>query len=317
MKPTEKLPDLLEFFNIIARIQRLNEVFRLSSRIRYLYEVLCFILIVFDAFFLFLTVIFNLRAGSLEGIATFDAVVVLFLWVEYLFRVNEQDNKWSYVAYQWSDILAIIPFDYLALVSFGVALPLTLVFKLLRLVRIVALLRFSRRIEKEVLAFAEKTRLIYGLAVYLLVIIVGSALFFSIESGVNPNVTSANDALWYMIVTIMTVGYGDVVPYTGLGRIIGVIAMISAILFASLVTATTTTALLEKFRAEREEVTKASKETIGSVIAQLSAIEKRLEKLSILEDSTEEIKADLAELKGMRAEMQSLKESVEGKKQED
>ena len=143
MKPTEKLPDLLEFFNIIARIQRLNEVFRLSGRIRYLYEVLCFILIIFDAFFLFITVIFNLRPGSLEGIATFDAVVVLFLWVEYLFRVNEQDNKWSYVAYQWSDILAIIPFDYLALVSFGVALPLTLVFKLLRLVRIFALLRFS------------------------------------------------------------------------------------------------------------------------------------------------------------------------------
>ncbi|MGZ8879954.1 MAG: hypothetical protein ACXW1N_06475, partial [Halobacteriota archaeon] len=87
MKPTEKLPDLLEFFNIIARVRRLNEVFRLSGRIRYLYEVLCFILIIFDAFFLFLTVIFNLRSGSLEGIATFDAVVVLFLWVEYLFRV--------------------------------------------------------------------------------------------------------------------------------------------------------------------------------------------------------------------------------------
>ena len=317
MKPAEKLPDLLEFFNIIARVRRLNEVFRLSGRIRYLYEVLCFILIIFDAFFLFLTVIFNLRSGSLEAIATFDAVVVLFLWVEYLFRVNEQDNKWSYVAYQWSDILAIIPFDYLALVSFGVALPLTLVFKLLRLVRIFALLRFSRRIEKEVLAFAEKTRLIYGLAIYLLVIIVGSFLFFSVESGVNPNVTDVDNALWFMIVTITTVGYGDVVPYTGLGRIIAVVAMISAILFASLVTATTTTALLEKFRAEREEVTKTSKETIGNVIVQLSAIEKRLERLSTLEDSTDEIKADLAELKGMRAEVQSLKESVEGKNQEE
>src|SRR5665647_2324344 len=75
MKPTEKLPDLLEFFNIIARIQRLNEVFRLSGRIRYLYEVLCFILIIFDAFFLFITVIFNLRPGSLEGIATFDVAI--------------------------------------------------------------------------------------------------------------------------------------------------------------------------------------------------------------------------------------------------
>jgi len=60
-----------------------------------------------------------------------------------------------------------------------------------------------------------------------------------------------------------------VVPYTGLGRIIGVIAMISAILFASLVTSTTTTALLKQFRAERDKVTKASKEKIGHVIAQL------------------------------------------------
>jgi hypothetical protein len=57
--------------------------------------------------------------------------------------VNEHDDKWRYVVSQWSDILAIIPFDYIALVAFGVALPMTIAFKLLRLVRIIALLRFS------------------------------------------------------------------------------------------------------------------------------------------------------------------------------
>jgi len=239
---------------------------------------------------------------------------VLFLWVEYLFRVNEQDDKWRYVAYQWSDILAIIPFDYIALVSFGIALPLTIAFKLLRLVRIVALLRFSRRIEREVLAFAEKTRLIYGLAIYLLVIIVGALLFFYIESPVNSTVSTPNDALWYMIVTMTTVGYGDIVPRTGFGRIIGVVAMITAILFASLVTATTTSALMEKFRSEREEITEASKETIGNVLAQLSELRDRLDELPKVAKRTDEIKADLDELKAMRAEVQSLKESVEGKK---
>jgi voltage-gated potassium channel len=212
------------------------------------------------------------------------------------------------------DIFAIIPFDYFALVSFGVALPLTLAFKILRLARIFALLRFSRRIEKEVLAFAEKTRLIYGLAIYLLVIIVGATVFFSIESGVNPNVGSVDDALWYVIVTVTSVGYGDIVPYTGFGRIIGVIAMLTAILFMSLVTATATSALLEKFRAEREEITKTSKETIGNVIAQLNVIEERLEKLSVLEESTGEIKAELVELKTMQADMRGLNDSLEGKK---
>jgi voltage-gated potassium channel len=131
---------------------------------------------------------------------------------------------------------------------------------------------------------------------------------------VNPNVGSVDDALWYIIVTITSVGYGDIVPYTGFGRIIGVIAMLTAILFMSLVTATTTSALLEKFRAEREEITKTSKETIGNVIAQLNVIEERLEKLSTLEYSTDEIKADLAELKGMRADVRGLKDSLGGKK---
>ena len=317
MKPTEKLPEFLQFFNVIARIRRLNAVFRLSSRIRYLYEVLCFVLIVFDGFFLFITVIFPLKADVLVSVATFDAVVVLFLWVEYLFRVNEQDNKSSYIAYQWSDILAIIPFDYIAIVAFGVAVPLTIAFKLLRLVRIVALLRFSRRIEREVLAFAEKTRLIYGIAIYLLVIIVGALLFFYVESPVNPTVSTPTDALWYMIVTMTTVGYGDIVPRTGIGRLIGVVAMLTAILFASLVTATTTSALMEKFRAEREELTEASKETIGNVLAQLNDLRDRLDELPKVAEQTDEIKADLAELKGMRAEVQSLKESLEAKKREE
>jgi voltage-gated potassium channel len=256
MKPIEKVPDIIEFINIIAQIRRLNEVFRLRSRIRYLYDVLCFILL--------LTVVFPLKLGAVQSIATFDALVCLFLLVEYLLRVNEEGDKCSYVAHQWTNIFAIIPFDYFALVSFGIALPLTLVFKILRLARIFALLRFSRRIEKEVLAFAEKTRLIYGLAIYLLVIIVGATLFFKIESGVNPNVGSIDDALWYVVVTVTSVGFGDIVPYTGFGRIIGVITMLTAILFMSLVTATTTTALLEKFRAERENSPKQAERRLDT-----------------------------------------------------
>lgn len=90
--------------------------------------------------------------------------------------------------------------------------------------------------------------------------------------------------------------------------------MLTAILFTSLVTATTTSALPEKFRAEREEITKGSRETIGHVITQLNALEERLEKLSVLENSTEEIKTELVELKSMRAEVLDLKDSLEGKK---
>jgi len=45
-----------------------------------------------------------------------------------------------------------------------------------------------------------------GAAIYLLVIIVGSVILFSIESGVSPNVIGPDAVLWYTIVTITIVG---------------------------------------------------------------------------------------------------------------
>jgi len=277
---------LYKRFSPVENLKRINEAFLLSKRIRLLYEVLCFILILFDAFFLFLPVIFPLKPNTVLAIAEFDAVVVLFLWVEFLARVSNEEHKLSHVTNDWTDIVAIIPFDYIAFSAFG-AVQLGLAFKIIRLIRIAALLRFSRRIEKTVLSFIEKTRLIYGLVLYLLVIIVGAALLFNIEGGINPTMSTPDDTLWYMIVTVTSVGYGDVVPVTGFGRMIGVVAMLSAIFFTSLVTATTTSALFEKFRREREETLERSKDTIGNVISKLDA----------LNEKVEDLRAELQELK--------------------
>ncbi len=286
MGPQEWPDTLYKRFSPVENFRRINERFHLYKRLRLLYETLCFVLIIFDAFFLFIAIVFPIRQGSVDSIALFDAVAVLFLWVEFLARVSDESNRLAFVRRNWFDVVAIIPFDYFAFVAFG-AVPLGLAYKLLRLVRIVTLLLFSRRIEREVLAFAERTRLIYGLALYLLVIIVGSTVLFATEASINPTMSTADDALWYMIVTVTSVGYGDVVPVTGLGRMIGVIAMLSAILFTSLITATTTSALFEKFRKEREEIQERGQETIGNVIS----------KLDTLNEKVDDLRAELQELK--------------------
>ncbi len=274
----EGLDTLYKRLSPIENLRRINRIFFLRNRIRLLYEVICFVLILFDSFFLFLPVIFPLRSGSVLGIAEFDAVVTLFLWVEFLNRVGNAEDKLHYVTSDWTDIIAIIPFDYIVFTAIGV-IPLTLPLKLVRLVRIAALIRFSRRIEKTVLSFAERTRLIYGLVLYLLVIIVGAIILFNTEASINPTMSTPDDTLWYMIVTVTSVGYGDVVPITGLGRMIGVIAMLSAILFTSLVTATTTSALFEKFRKEREDLQERGQETIGNVISKLDALNEKVDDL--------------------------------------
>jgi voltage-gated potassium channel len=90
---------------------------------------------------------------------------------------------------------------------------------------------------------------------------------------------SFGDALWWALQTVTTVGYGDVVPSSGTGRVIGAFVMISGIAFLTVITAAVTAALIEAARRrqppppDREQLAELMKE----MSARLAAIEVRLE----------------------------------------
>jgi voltage-gated potassium channel len=54
------------------------------------------------------------------------------------------------------------------------------------------------------------------------IVVLFAALFYGLEHDVNPRMGSFLDALWWAFATTTTVGYGDVVPVTSLGKIIGI-----------------------------------------------------------------------------------------------
>lgn len=89
------------------------------------------------------------------------------------------------------------------------------------------------------------------------------------------------DGLWWALQTVTTVGYGDIVPSSGTGRVIGAFVMISGIAFLTVITAAVTAALIEAARrrralgADREQLP----ELMEEVSARLSAIEARLDEL--------------------------------------
>lgn len=105
---------------------------------------------------------------------------------------------------------------------------------------------------KKYIRFIKKSSLMKIILITFLVIALGSIGLFISENGKNDNIDSIGDALWWSIVTISTVGYGDIYPTSMLGRIIGIITMILGIGFLGMFTATLASFLIErKMREDR------------------------------------------------------------------
>ncbi len=75
----------------------------------------------------------------------------------------------------------------------------------------------------------------YVTLVVILVVAAGGGAMFLVESSTEP--IGIQDALWWAVATVTTVGYGDFVPHSLLGRCVAVVVMLVGITFASLLTA--------------------------------------------------------------------------------
>ena len=85
-----------------------------------------------------------------------------------------------------------------------------------------------------------------------MILLLGALGFSLFEPAEGPWWTRFGRALWWGMVTLTTVGYGDVVPVTFLGRVVGVALMVIGFLSLSLVTATVASVFIErKFRQEK------------------------------------------------------------------
>jgi voltage-gated potassium channel Kch len=120
--------------------------------------------------------------------------------------------------------------------------------------------------------------LIYLLVASGIAIFVGTMIMYNLESGIeNSKMRTVLDALWWCIATVTTVGYGDVVPVTSLGRIVAIIYMFFGITLIATLLAVVTNTFYRK-RVEKQETDKKEHEMNylrSLVINKLSEIERR------------------------------------------
>jgi len=178
------------------------------------YEIFVGILSILSILNLVLLLLF-VKEESLGTVLTvMNALFSMIFLADFTYRIFTAPSASAYFFrhFGWADLLASLPFPQ---------------FKILRVFRLVRVYRLLRKVGiRTVGRTLIKDRA--GSALYVLLILgvlvlqFGSLTMLAIEQyAPGANITTASDALWYTLVTISTVGYGDYYPVTNLGRICG------------------------------------------------------------------------------------------------
>ncbi len=138
-------------------------------------------------------------------------------------------SRYATSAYGIFDFLAVVPF--LAGEALGLPRDGETVFGIIGFLK---LARYSPALETlGAVMLAEFRPLMSALFIMLLLIVSTSTMLYFIERDVNPSFGSVPHAMWWSVVTLATLGYGDVVPATALGKVVGgVVAMLGLCMFA-------------------------------------------------------------------------------------
>ncbi len=271
----------------------------MNRKLELLLEIIFIVFIFLDGFLLFISIFLPVRSSSFQNIVFLDLITSLLLLLGYLIKMRWH-KKNTYVKRNWNGFISITPFYFIGIVLLGMN-ESSIILKILCLIKIFALALSARQVGRSVDEFVEKSRLIYGFAFFVVVLLFCSVAFFLLENGVNPEVKTFEDSFWYIIQTITTVGYGDVVPDTQWGRLIGIISMISAIGISSLLTAATTSSLMTKLREDREKLAKSGIGYIKELEEKINNLESKMAK----EENLKELKLDL---KDMKSEIEEIKD---------
>ena len=228
------------------RIDRFKHVARLRfNRFKLQYDVVVVILALISVV-MALADVLDTNLSHHPLFEPIDMAILILFAIDYVVRFYFARNKRYFVKTNVFELIAIIPFNHI----FSI-------FKTLRIVRAVHLarmMRFARvtritqvarligvgaRLKARANEFLRMNGLIYIVYLNIASVLFGAVAIYLLERGTT--VETFEDALWWAFVTSTTVGYGDISPSTGAGRLVAVVLMLMGIGLVSMLTGTIAT----------------------------------------------------------------------------
>lgn len=204
-------------------------IFKSDTKLGKLFDICLLVLIVLSTFIVMMESVRIFDAKLHKVFVIVEIVITAVFTVEYILRVMTIKNKKDYIFSFFGiiDFLAILPF-YLSLF-----IPITKYFLIIRMLRMLRIFRILNLMDFMndgyfiVRALKNSSRKIYIFLLFLMIfsVIVGSMMFM--VEGHREGFESIPQSVYWAVVTVTTVGYGDVSPGTPLGKFLSVLLMLA------------------------------------------------------------------------------------------
>jgi voltage-gated potassium channel len=222
-------------------------------------------LIILNVTAVILETVQSLHAKYGEFFHYFDLVSVIIFSIEYVLRVwsCNHDPRYKHTIYgrlkymvstdALIDLIAILPFYVHIAVGLDLrVLRILRLLRFLRLFRLTAYMKSAKMVKNVFVNRANELKLSLVLICFL--IIIASCLLYFAEHNAQPTVfTSIPATFWWSIVTVTSVGYGDMVPITILGKVLTAVITLSGLAIFALPAGIITAGFLEEIRNMKEK----------------------------------------------------------------
>lgn len=191
-------------------------------------DLVMFVLAILSILLLILEETTSLSHLQVKMIHDADFTIAMIFSVEYLVRFIQAPFKFKFFSKTWYELVASIP----------ITNQTYRIFRVLRLFRILKVINPQQSITpsyniknafKQFQYFQEKTRILQIITTAIVLILFASYAFYFFEGNINPKIHSLFDCVWWAMVSVTTIGYGDIYPVTFAGRIIAMLLMIFGI----------------------------------------------------------------------------------------